>query len=510
MLLHYRVKGVLGAGGMGTVFEAEDTRLGRAVALKLLHPGDTNDPESRERFLREARAAASIDHPNLCTVHAIEETPTGTLLLVMTLYRGQSLADLLKTAGPLTPRQLVSIGKQVAAGLHEAHMAGIVHRDIKPANLFLLSTGDVKILDFGLSRLGKQSQLTQPHQVLGTLAYMSPEQLSGGDLDHRADLWALAAVLYEMATGHSPFHHPSSANVISQIVKAEYTPLARARPELPKQLHQAVDGALRLQPYQRHGSAAEMGALLAECEMALSAAVFVSPELHGQNTTVMPVQSRSSISASSSQSQRATTLAVLPLENLSSDPENEYFSDGLTDELITSLGAIPGLRVVSRASVFAFKGQKRNIQEIGTALAVSTILEGSVRRSGTKVRVSVQLINVRSGFQIWADRFDGEMRDVFELQDELATALVNAFKEKLSSTLQMPTTIMNRISDHPEAYDAYLKGRYNWNQKTIEGVQMAGRYFEQGTIARRGICAGARRSRRLLQCSGFFGDDASA
>ncbi len=477
MLLHYRVKGVIGAGGMGTVFEAEDTRLGRAVAIKLLHPGDTNDPESRERFLREARAAASIDHPNLCTVHAIEETPTGTLLLVMTLYRGQSLADLLK-AGPIAPRQLVAIGKQAAAGLHEAHMAGIVHRDIKPANLFLLSTGDVKILDFGLSRLGKQSQLTQPHQVLGTLAYMSPEQLSGGDLDHRADLWALAAVLYEMATGHSPFHHPSSASVIAQIGKAEYTPLARARPELPGQLHQAVDGALRLQPYQRHGSAAEMLRLLTECEMVLSG-VFASADLNGQNTMEMPAVSRSSIGSSANHSRRATTLAVLPLENMSSDPENEYFSDGLTDELITSLGAIPGLLVVSRASVFAFKGQKRSIQEMGAALAVSTILEGSVRRSGTKVRVSVQLTNVRSGFQIWADRFDGEMRDVFELQDELATALVNALQEKLSSTLQMPTTIMNRISEHPEAYDAYLKGRYNWNQKTIEGVQMAGRYFEQ-------------------------------
>jgi len=226
MLLHYRVKGVIGAGGMGTVFEAEDTRLGRQVAIKLLNPSDSHDPESRERFLREARAAASIDHPNLCTVHAIEETPSGTLLLVMTLYRGQSLADLLKV-GPVAPERILSVGKQVAAGLHEAHMAGIIHRDIKPANLFLLSTGDVKTLDFGLSRLGKQSHLTQPHQVLGTLAYMSPEQLSGGDLDHRTDLWALGAVLYEMAAGHSPFQHSSSANMISLIGKAEYVPLAR-------------------------------------------------------------------------------------------------------------------------------------------------------------------------------------------------------------------------------------------------------------------------------------------
>ncbi len=477
MLLHYRVKGVIGAGGMGTVFEAEDTRLGRQVAIKLLNPSDSHDPESRERFLREARAAASIDHLNLCTVHAIEETPSGTLLLVMTLYRGQSLADLLKV-GPVAPERILSVGKQVAAGLHEAHMAGIIHRDIKPANLFLLSTGDVKTLDFGLSRLGKQSHLTQPHQVLGTLAYMSPEQLSGGDLDHRTDLWALGAVLYEMAAGHSPFQHSSSANMISLIGKAEYVPLARVCPDLPASLHRAVDGALRLLPYQRHGSAADLLRALTVCEETRIDAQSLSLAKRGASgQSALPSETRSSSATNSSR--RATTLAVLPLENMSSDPENDYFSDGLTDELITSLGKISGLRVVSRASVFALKGHKRSIQEIASALSVSTVLEGSVRPSGTKVRVSVQLTDARTGFQIWADRFDGEMRDVFELQDELAKALVSALREKLSSTVQMPSHIMDRISDQPEAYDAYLKGRYNWNRKTMDGVQLAGRYFEQ-------------------------------
>ena len=479
MLLHYRVKGVIGAGGMGTVFEAEDTRLGRAVAIKLLHPGDTHDPESRERFLREARAAAAIDHPNLCTVHAIEETPTGTLLLVMTLYRGQSLGDLLKS-GRLGPERIAAIGRQAAAGLHEAHMAGIIHRDIKPANLFLLSSGDVKILDFGLSRLGKQSHLTKPQQVLGTLAYMSPEQLAGGDLDYRTDIWALGAVMYEMATGHSPFQHPSSTSMISMIGRAEYVPLAKARPELPASLHRAVDGALRLQPHQRHGSAAELLRILDEGRINSSAALD-SPAASDE-TVAFPVSLGTRFSSPTNNSRRTTTLAVLPLENLSSDPENEYFSDGLTEELITSLGKISGLRVVSRASAFAFKGQKKSIQEIGTALSVASVLEGSVRRSGTKVRVSVQLSDVKSGFQIWADRFDGEIHDVFDLQDELATALVSAFQEKLSPSVQMPSHIMMRVSEHPEAYDAYLKGRYNWNQKTIEGVQLAGKYFEQALV----------------------------
>ncbi len=475
MLLHYRIKGVIGAGGMGTVFEAEDMRLGRQVAIKLLHPDDSQDPESRERFLREARALAQIDHPNLCTVHAIEETPTGTLLLVMTLYRGQSLADLL-TGGRLGTERIVSIARQAAAGLHEAHMAGVIHRDIKPANLFLLTGGELKILDFGLSRLGKQSQWTRPQQVLGTLAYMSPEQLSGADLDHRSDLWALGAVLYEAATGHSPFHHPSSATMMSLIGKAEYLPLAKARPDLPKSLHRVVDGALRLQPYQRHGSAADILQLLLEVETPDVPEFARKVELLEERREA---HSRSRDVSSVNSSRRVTKLAVLPFENMTSDPENEYFSDGLTDELITGLGKLTGLRVVSRASVFAFKGQKRGIQELGTALGVSTVLEGSVRRSGTRMRVSVQLEDARSGFQIWADRFDGEMRDVFELQDELATAVVSALKEKLASDVQMPSQIMARISEHPEAYDAYLKGRYNWHLKTIEGVQLAGKYFEQ-------------------------------
>ena len=473
MLLHYRVKGVIGAGGMGTVFEAEDTRLGRAVAIKLLHPDDSQDPESRERFLREARAAAALDHPNLCTVHAIEETPTGTMLLVMTLYRGQSLADLLK-GGRMSVERIVSVAKQAAAGLHEAHMAGIIHRDIKPANLFLPSGGgDLKILDFGLSRLGKQSQWTRPQQVLGTLAYMSPEQLAGGDIDHRTDLWALGAVLYEMAAGHSPFHHPSSASMISLIGKAEYVPLSRVRPDLPKSLQKVVDSTLKLQPHQRPGSAGEILQMLSAAEDE------TKDELLDVAGAQREAQSGARDISSANSSRRVTKLAVLPLENLSSDPENEYFSDGLTDELITGLGKLTGLRVVSRASVFALKGQKRSIQEVGTALSVSTVLEGTVRRSGSKVRVSVQLSDTRTGFQIWSDRFDGEMRDVFELQDELATALVSALQEKLSSNVQMPSKIMSRISENPEAYDAYLKGRYNWNLKTFEGVQLAGKYFEQ-------------------------------
>jgi len=488
-LLHYRIVRVLGTGGMGTVYEAEDTRLGRPVAIKLLHAADANEPEARERFLREARAVAALDHRNLSTVHAIEETPDGTLALVMGLYRGQTLFHMLRS-GPLAVDQIVSIGSQMAAGLHVAHMAGVLHRDIKPANIFITSAGEVKILDFGLARLANQSHLTRANQVMGTLAYMSPEQLSGGVVDHRSDLWAVGAVLYEMAASHPPFHHPSRSTVMMLICKGEFLPLHRLRPDLPAYVHEAIDGALRIDPGQRHPSAADLARILqpgASTSRIFSGSVstFVSPD-EATAAMVVPdkvssggyVQGPRPSSRRSQSSANTTTIAVLPLENISAAAENEYFGDGLTDELISALGQVSGLSVVSRASAFAFKGKNKDLREIGDALHVETILEGSVRRAGTKVRVSLQLSDTRTGFQIWSARFDREMRDVFELQDELAEATVAAIREKLARNLELPQQPYSRRSPNADAYDTYLKGRFYWNQKTIEGVQLAGRCFQ--------------------------------
>ena len=489
-LLHYRIVRFLGEGGMGTVYEAEDTRLGRHVALKLLHGAEADEPKAKERFLREARAVAALDHRNLSTIHAIEQMPDGTLVLVMALYRGQTLWDLIR-AGQLPPDQILSIGAQIAAGLHEAHMAGVIHRDIKPANIFVTANGEVKVLDFGLARLMNQSQLTRTNQVVGTLAYMSPEQLSGAPVDYRSDIWSLGVVLYEMAAGHPPFHHPSRTAVITHICRGEFLPLHRLRPDLPMQLHKAIDGSLHIEPRDRHASAAELVQLLSPpnaIPRALPEPGFDVTFADGETETMFTAEAAtlagqpkvvSSSSRQSLTSVKTTTIAVLPLANMSADPENEYFSDGLTDELISTLGQVAGLSVASRASAFAFKGKGKNLREIGEALHVETALEGSVRRAGSKVRVSIQLSDTKTGFQIWAGKFDREMRNVFELQDELADATVAAIREKLARKLEVPHRSSSQRPPNADAYDAYLKGRFHWNQKNSEGLELAKRYFEE-------------------------------
>jgi serine/threonine protein kinase/tetratricopeptide (TPR) repeat protein len=501
-LLQYRLVRKLGEGGMGVVFEAEDIRLQRTVAIKVLQPAISEDVEMRERFLREARAASAIDHPNLCTIYTVETAPDGSLLLVMAYYRGQTLSELI-LRGPVDIARIRDIGRQAASGLHAAHMSGIVHRDIKPGNIFLLHSGTVKILDFGLSRFVHQQQFTAPHKVMGTLAYMPPEQLAGEQVDYRADIWALGAVIYEMAAGHSPFRQATQSATMTAIAAGRYVPLHHARPDLPDSIHRAVIGALRLHPHERHASAAEILTLLSEgfdtdstpgivpvdsrpelspvTRAQTATAGFAAPT--GVETQTFPAYAaspsvRTSLPLHEQAGQGTSSIAVLPMQNVSSDPENEYFSDGLTDELINALGTLPGLHVVSRSSVFSFKGKHQNIREIGKSLDVDVILEGSVRRSGARIRVTMQLTDVRKGFHIWSSRFDRENPDVFELQDELATAVVAALREKLALNLN-GADLQTRTPMQTEAYEAYLKGRYHWRQVTIEDVQLAGRYFEQ-------------------------------
>ncbi len=497
-LLHYRLIRKIGEGGMGVVFEAEDIRLGRTVAIKLLQPAISENPDVRLRFLREARAASALDHPNLCTIYTVEEMPDGSLLLVMACYRGQTVAELLQKGGAVDAARIRDVGRQTAAGLHAAHMSGIVHRDIKPGNIFLLNSGTVKILDFGLSRVAAQSRLTEPHQVMGTLAYMPPEQLAGDTIDHRADIWSLGVVLYEMAAGHPPFQQSTTAATMAAITECRYIPLKQVRPDLPKSIFLVVERALRLERHERHSSAADLLNLLDEDVVGNSA-----EENHSANLapTAMFISSGSSASYAPTEMPRAVgdhglhsdrenglasetkrgagmSIAVLPLRNISSDPENEYFSDGLTDELISSLGTISGLRVVSRTSAFSFKGTTQNIREIGEALNVEVILEGSVRRSGARVRVTTQLTQVRHGFPLWSARFDREMSDVFELQDELASSVVSALRDKLAPNLAV-SDLQVRTPMQADAYEAYLKGRYHWNRRTPEDIQLAGRYFER-------------------------------
>lgn len=499
-ILRYRLIRKIGEGGMGVVYEAEDTRLGRTVAIKLLQPSISENDEVRQRFLREARAASALDHPNLCTIYTVEEMPDGALLLVMAYYRGQTVADLIKKIGRMDAERIRDIGRQAAAGLHVAHMSGIVHRDIKPGNIFILQSGTVKILDFGLSRIANQSQLTKPQQVMGTLAYMPPEQLAGDMIDHRADIWALGVVLYEMAVGHPPFRQSTTAATISAITECRYVPLSLIRTDLPKSIVMAVDGALRLSRNERHSSAADLLSYLEDGAVSMPLRDFESPGFAPPAPAVSTDSSANfaptemvapgsgldsgligaSGAARGSDSQLATgiSIAVLPFRNVSADAENEYFSDGLTDELISSMGRMSGLRVVSRTSAFSFKETTKTIREIGEALNVEVILEGSVRRSGTRLRVTTQLTQVRDGFPLWSERFDRQMSDVFELQEELASCVVGRLRD--SQTLDLHVSHLQfRTPMHADAYEAYLKGRYHWNRRTAEDIQLAGRYFER-------------------------------
>jgi serine/threonine-protein kinase len=459
-LLHYQIVRELGRGGMGTVYEAADTLLRRPVAIKVVNPQLTSDPLARQRFLVEAQAAAALDHPNICTIYAVEEMPTGELVLAMALYRGQTLAERL-TRGMLKDEEVVELFSQMCRALTATHTRGIIHRDIKPSNIFITEEGTVKVLDFGLSSMtldAAVTRLTAPNQIMGTLLYMSPEQLRGGDVDHRSDIWSLGAVLYEMVTGSTPFQQATLTATMRAIEQDDYMDPHKFRADLAPGIEQVIRCALRKNAAERYASAAQMLRDLGSSSTTSGARPSAAPR------PAVPVKAR-------------TAIAVLPLQNLSADPENEYFSDGLTEELISALGSANRLRVVSRSSVFAFKGKALDVRKIGEELGVDVLLEGGVRRSGTRVRVSLQLTNVADGYQLWSERFDRQMIDIFDLQDELARTVVDALKSELNADISNPA--LARASADVEAYELYLKGRYHWNQKTPQSVQLAFQYFQQ-------------------------------
>ena len=424
----YEILAPLGAGGMGEVYKATDTRLGRIVAIKTLRP------EHMQRFEREARAIAALNHPHICTLHDV-----GPDYLVMEYLEGQPIA------GPLSPQEAVRLALQIADALETAHHAGVIHRDLKPANILLTKTG-VKLLDFGLAKRivsetdNADATASQAGVLLGTVAYMSPERLEGKPTNERSDIFSFGLVFYELLGGRKAFGGPTAASTIGAVLHKEPPPL-----QAPPHLEQIVARCIRKNPEDRFPSMAA-----------------VKEALAGTQTDAAAEQAQS--------------IAVLPFTNLSGGQDSEYFSDGLAEEILNALTQIPGLRVAARTSAFAFKGKNEDVRRIGEALGVAHILEGSVRQAGTRIRISVQLIAAAGGYQLWVERFDRELTDIFAIQDEISQAIVDVLKVKLARTDQ---PIVRRQTSNLGAYQAYLEGRYHFQQYTPVSLTRSTQYFER-------------------------------
>ncbi len=469
---HYRILEKIGIGGMGVVYRAEDIALGRYVALKFLPESIVGDRQAVERFKREARAAAALNHPNICSIHDIGEYE-GQPFIVMELLRGQTLREKL-ARGPLPPDRTVSVGMQLADALDAAHAEGIIHRDIKPANIFITDRQQTKILDFGLAKwvqnddtrpeiddetaVGETSvDLTAVGATVGTIAYMAPEQVLGRTLDARADLFSLGVVLYETATGRPAFAGVNRAATFDAILHMQPTPAIELSPDIGSPLNDIISELLEKSPALRFQTAANLHASLARAKR--------QPDTFGVQTSSSGVR------------KPRRSVAVLSFVDMSSRQDQEYFCDGLAEELIDSLARLNRLSVASRTSTFAFKGKDADIREIGGQLNVESVLEGSVRKVGDRLRVTAQLVNVADGYNLWSEKYEREVGDVFAIYDEIAQAIVDKLQVTLGDTTETP--IVRRYTDNPDAYNAYLKGRYFWNRRSRGLLKKAIQYFEQ-------------------------------
>lgn len=425
---HYRLVEKIGAGGMGEVYLAEDSKLNRKVALKFMPSHLASNEAMRARFTREAQAAARLDHPNIVTVYEVsdfEDRP----FIAMQYIDGKTLRHY-ALEEPLEIKEIVGLVAQVAEGLAEAHASGIVHRDIKSANIILDRDRRPKILDFGLAAIVGGEMLTKAGSALGTVAFMSPEQAQGRDVDPRSDIFALGVVLYDLITGRTPFARNSDAATLSAIVNEEPEPLARFKRAVPSEIQRIVSRCLAKNPDQRYPTAV---ALAADLRCVSQSLVTGSSDISAIIAAEVP------------------SIAVLPFANMSADPDNEYFSDGLTEELLNVLAKNRELKVTGRTSSFAFKGKQEDLRGIGQKLGVGTILEGSVRKAGNRVRITAQLVNAADGFHLWSETYDRVIEDIFAVQDEIAQSVAGALRVSLLG--QTP----NKHTDNTESYALLLR-----------------------------------------------------
>jgi TolB-like protein/Tfp pilus assembly protein PilF len=464
-LSHYRLIEKIGEGGMGVVWKALDTKLDRVIAIKLLPVDLASDPERLRRFEREAKAAAALNHPNIVTLHSVEEAE-GTHFITMEMVEGKTLTHVIPHEGFPVERYL-DLALQLAEAVTAAHERGVTHRDLKPGNIMVNDEGHMKVLDFGLAKLRESAgaeqasedstkTLTQDGLVLGTMPYMSPEQLQGKQVDHRSDIFALGIVLYEMATGQRPFGGDNPAELASSILRDAPSMLTDVNREMPADLARIVRHCLQKDPDQRYQTARGLRGELEELRADLRQAAARVPD---------------AVAA------KAPSIAVLPFADMSPQKDQEYFCDGMAEELIDGLAKLEGLKVASRTSAFQYKEGGRDVREIGRRLGVRTVLEGSVRKAGNRLRITAQLVNVADGYHLWSDKYDRDLEDIFAVQDEISLAIVKKLKVRLLGGEK--EKLVKRHTRDQEAYSLYLKGRYFYNRRYEVGLKKSFEYFQQ-------------------------------
>ena len=454
LVSHYEIIERIGSGGMGEVYLANDKALERKVALKFLSSIHSTNEELRKRFEREARAAARLNHPNIVTIFEVglfKERP----FFAMEYLKGKTIADLIKER-PISLRPAMEIGCQLCEALAEIHRHQIVHRDLKPANIVMDNNQRPRILDFGIASVSNESDLTKTGTTPGTIAYMSPEQIEAKDLDNRSDLFSLGVVLYEMVTGLSPFRKENQAATINAIMNISPEPVLNHVPDIPECFDRIISALLEKDRDRRPKDASVIKVELTDCLNSLSGEL-----------------------AAREHSAKQTSIAVLPFANLSANPEQEFFCDGIAEDIINDLSQIAVLKVVARTSAFAFKGRNEDIRSIGRKLGVSYLLEGSVQRAGGQIRVTAQLVKVSDGYHLWSERYDREFKEVFAIQDEITHQIVESLKIQLNAN--QTEVRSQRRSDNLEAYELYLKGRYFLNQCTKNSLRQAQENFQAAT-----------------------------
>lgn len=537
VVAHYRILTQLGAGGMGEVYLAEDTKLYRKVAIKFLSAKTVNDDRAQKRLIREAQAAAKLDHPNICSIYEVGEE-AGRTFIVMQHVEGETLARLIQEDPPELLRSL-DIAVQIADALAEAHSLGIIHRDIKPQNIMVTKRGQVRVMDFGLAKIIRerqltgseaetQSLLTEPGLIVGTLPYMSPEQVRGEGLDARSDIFSFGAVLYELVTGTLPFAAASAAATISTILTNEPPPLARFSRNVPPELERIASKALRKDREQRYQTARDLlidlkclnEQLKFEAKLGASTPARLTGEseavTHSKQARVetAPQPTRTSAEASApstkanliavarnrklsfsavalalaaviaigiyvlpGRGKTIDSLAVLPFTNVSGDPNTEYLSDGITESLINNLSQLPNLTVMSRSSVFHYKGQDADAQMAGRALKVQAVLTGRMVQHGDTLSISVEFVDVRDNSHLWGDQYNRRLSDILAVQEEIARQISEKLRLRLSG--EDKQRLAKHYTDDTEAYQLYLKGRYYWNKRSAEGNTRAIKFYQQ-------------------------------